>query len=325
MKQRSWVLLLVIGVITCWANIGCSKKSPGLNPDQRKPPNPKEIPLVMGRVLLPDFNERGAHGKPSERLDQNTEFAPADDVTACLTGAKLAGKAAGYEFNPVHILKEGERPRDVIGRMDTKSDLFLLVRVSSRTADFGKDTGIFVFGDAALYQKATMTPIVDAGFSGIEKADQTQITNGEVHEEYWAKTIATQFARNFDRKFLSKMQSAIDSQEITESIDRLSKVISPDLLTPSVFGLEGGEERKPEFSIMTSDTGTKAIAYLRSEDNNGNRRWTISKDHEVDVIAEQGKYTLYIEIFPEAEGSSLRVYCDQIQIEFKKRYIYRLP
>lgn len=325
MKQRWWILFLVIGVITCLADGGCSKKFPGLNPDRRKLPNLKEIPLVIGRVFLPDAYESGAFGKPPERLNQKTEFAPADDVTACLTGAKLAGKAAGYEFNPVHILKEGEKPRDVIERIDTKSDMFLLVRVSSRTAGFGKDTGIFVFGDAALYQKATMAPLVDAGFSGIETVDQTQVTNGEVHQEYWDKTVATQFARNFDRKFLSKMQSAIDGQEMMESMDRLSKVVSPGLLSPSVLVLEGGEERKPEFSIMTSDTGTKAVAYLRSEDNNGNRRWTLSKDLEVDVIAVPGKYTLYIEIFPEADSSSARVYHDQVQIEFKKRYIYRLP
>ena len=88
-----------------------------------------------------------------------------------LIGAKLAGWKTGYEFMPIYDLKKGEKAREVIEKISNNADSVLLIRVSTRTADFGNAVVLSVFADTALYQKMDLTPMLNAGFIGMEVID----------------------------------------------------------------------------------------------------------------------------------------------------------
>jgi len=245
MKSKSRALVAVVAVVLfVGANIGCSAEPAG----SKGGDTVRKVPLIIGRVFLPDFTEEGAHGKPTERVAIETEYEPGDDVAACLIGAKLAGWAAGYEFLPVYELKKGEKARDIVSKLKTDSDVFVLVRVSTRTPNFGSGAMITVMGDAALYRKETMAPIESAGFVGVEKIDPKEIKGDKVHGEYWIKTVASQFASNFDHKFLVKMQTALDGKRIRQEVSDVQASAS-GTLSPAIENLPGGDKRAPELEI----------------------------------------------------------------------------
>ena len=314
-------VLTVVLVVALSANTGCSAESG----TQEGSGNLRQVPLIIGRVFLPDFTEEGAHGKPTERLDTATEYEGGDDVGACLMGAKLAGWAAGYEFMPVHDLKKGEKPRDVMATVQTESDVFVLVRVSTRTGDFGSGTAmITVFGDATLYRRETMSPIVSAGFLGLERIDPKEIKGDKVHGEYWIKTVASQFARNFDEKFLAKMQAALDGKRILEEVAALQASAGGTIGSPTIEVLPGGDERAPALKISMAKAGLTAEAYLVSNDGKLCRKWLVGGAGEVDVVLKPGNYSLYVKTIPEEEASSHQVSHGKFKVEYKKRYTFNI-
>jgi len=308
-------------VVALPANTGCSAES-GTQEGSR---NLRQVPLIIGRVRLPEFTEEGARGKPTERLDMATEYEAGDDVGACLIGAKLAGWAAGYEFMPVHVLKKGEKPRDVMATVQTESDVFVLVRVNAWTFTLGPGTEtIFVFGDVALYRRETMSPIASAGFLGGEKVDPKEIKGDKVHGEYWIKTVASEFARNFDEKFLAKMQTALDGKRILEEVAALQASAGGAIGSPAIEVLPGGDERDPELKISMAKAGLNAEVYLVSNDGKLCRKWLVGGAGEVDVVLKPGNYSLYVKTIPEEEASSHQVSHGKFKVEYNKRYTFSI-
>lgn len=285
----------------------------------------RKIPLVVQRVFLPDFaKEETPKDKVIARLDSVTEYEPDADVTAAVTGAKLAGWAAGYEFTPVQALKKGEKPRDVIDKLSKDSDLVLLVRVSTRTANLGDVSIISVFADAALHRKPKLELITNGGLIAAEKIDPKQIKDDKVQGEYWLKMVSSAFARGFDEKVLGKVQNSLDSKEIADAIGRLRKASKPDSLKPSVKDLEGGAERAPQLTITGKKAGVEYTVYLDPKEKNSPRKWLVGGAMQVDTELKPGQYTLYMET-PSEKPHESRVYRDEVRIEFKKRYSYVIP
>ncbi len=317
-KKCSGFVLAVAAVVVLSANAGYSAESG----THKGNPNFRQVPLIIESVFLPDFTEEGAFGKPTERLDMATEYEDSDDVAACLIGAKVAGWAAGYEFMPAHALKKGEKPRDVMAALETDSNVFVLVRVSTRTVDLGQAAIITVLGDAALYQKKTMSPIASAGFQGVEKIDPKEIKGDKVRGEYWMKTVASQFARNFDEKFLEKMQTALDGKKLSEEVTALRASPGNMLKGPNVEVLPGGDQRDPELKITSAKADITAMAYLVSSDGKLCRRWFVGGAGEVDVVLKPGSYSLYVKTVAGKKPVSEQVSHAKFTVENKKRYSF---
>jgi hypothetical protein len=314
-KANGWLLWLVLVTLILGVSTGCSSESTRPKTGQSL----RQVPLVIGKTFLPEFGD-DSKGKPGERLDMVTDYEPDNDVLACIIGAKFAGLAAGYEFTPVQALKKGEKPRDIIASLKTNSDVFVLVRVSSRTADLGSSPMIMIMGDAALYRKDTMAPIESAGFIGGEKADSKEINGNKVQGEYWAKTVSSNFARQFDEKFLTKMQAALDGNKIREEIASV-QAASAGALSPTIEDLPGGDKRDPELKIKAANSGTSAFAYLTSDDGKVFRKWLVGSAAEVDVVLQPGNYTLFV-IQRTDKGETTGASMCKLKVEFKKRYTF---
>jgi hypothetical protein len=178
--------------------------------------------------------------------------------------------------------------------------------------------------DAALYRKATMTPVVSAGFMGVAQVDPKEIKGDQVKGEYWIKTVASQFARNFDDRFLSKMQSALDGKTIRAEVSALQA--SPGgTLTPLVETLPGSDKRSPELKIGAANAGRTALAYLLSGDGDLCRRWIVGGLGEVDVVLNPGSYSLYVKQTSEKTDSAPRAMQCKLKVEYKKRYMVSIP
>ena len=282
-----------------------------------------QVPLIVGKVFLPDSTEEGARGKPTERLDMEIKYEPGDDVLACLLGAKTAGWTAGYEFLPAHDLKKGEKPRDIVPTLKSDSDVFVLLRVSTRTPDFGSGPIISVMADAALYRKDTMESIESAGFLNLQKADPKQVNGSKVNGEYWTQTVASLFASEFDKEFLSKMQSALDGKKIREEVSDLKESAS-GTIAPSITVLQGSDERPPKLKIDTNKAGLTAEAYLVSGDEKVFRKWFVGSAGNIDADMEPGDYALYVRIKQEGSTSSQTKAQCTFKAENKKQYMFTI-
>lgn len=278
----------------------------------------RKIPLIIAREFLPDISDEGDYDTASERLDVVVELEPEGDVPAALIGAKLAGWAAGYEFIPVHCLRVGETPRDAIRKLPDGTDVVLLVRVSMRMFE----DAIFAMADATLYRRPDSGVLLSVGFLGTGLLDGKQISGGRVDGEYWLEAAGKAFAREFDPQVLGKIQHVLQKQEIVDTYVKLQQSANPIALEPSILPLEGGEERSPELHIIAIDGN--GVVYLEQERESNLRRWLLGPAQEVDVNIKPGVYTILIETWSSEGAGQRRVYRSEMEIDYKKRYSYRI-
>ncbi len=161
----------------------------------------RQVPLLVQRTHLPDFANEGVRDPPDTRLNVASPWEPDDDTAVAVRGAKQAAQAAGFEFEPVRVLQINEKPRDVVASLSKDSDVFLLVRISTRTAEIRTLSLLSVLADAALYRRADLKPLFSRGFLGVEKLQST-----EMSREEWTRRAANLFSQEFREEVLPRMQ-----------------------------------------------------------------------------------------------------------------------
>jgi hypothetical protein len=282
----------------------------------------REIPLLVQHVFLPAFGEESEPvDKVISRLDQVTECDPSQlGVAAAVLGAKTAGRTAGYEFTPVYSVVKGEKARDAISKLDTKSDVVMLLRVSSSTANLGNATLINMFADAALYKKTALVPILNAGFMAVERVDPGHVKDNEVDSEYWMQTAATAFVREFDLVVLAKMQESMDGEQIAAGLSKLKQAAS-QTLKPTSTSLERAATCPPQLCIRAAKPDTQGVVYLLQDSGKSARRWNIGSSAEVDVTVRPGKYAIYGEAWSSGAPNARRAYRADLTVEFNNRYL----
>ena len=309
-------------------NTVAQAKLPKVETETSNIPQLRQIPLVVQRVFIPNIGigEKDISASDSvAMLDNNAMLDIADtvepdaDVIATLIGAKQAGWTAGYEFMPAAEVKKGESPRTVIAKIETQSEYLLLVRVSTRLPDFGHGALIIVMADATLYRRSDLKPVFGRGFIGGGKVDAKEQTGNEVKGEYWMRTVAAAFARNFDQTVLAKMQTVFDRRQIDSEIMKMKQVTNAKPLTASVTDLGGGTNNLPQLNIVMGKAGLQVVAYLESKSGE-NRKWQLGSNQEVDVHVTPGQYTIYTKLCSDQGQDSDRTCRSLLSIQYNKRY-----
>ncbi|MEK6259729.1 MAG: hypothetical protein AABP62_14015 [Planctomycetota bacterium] len=317
MRKSAFVLLIVLlaAVIgpTVFVN---AQQADQPKPDSEVAISHRKIPVIIQRVFLPSTSDDVPAEKVSARLDEASDYEPGDDVAATLIGAKLAGWAAGYEFLPVETVKAKAKPKDILDKTASDANEVLLIRVSTRTSNFGQGSIVFVMADVALLRRPSNEVITQAGFVAAAKIDPAKIEGDKVKADYWLKTVATIFAQEFDRKMLAKVQDIHDRKQIDDAISKLSEKSDVMPISVAVEQLEGTKDRKPELQIRSDIKGT---AYLVPKEKGKARRWSLGGVGDVNVTLDPGDYLLHIDLLSVKSRAST-LHRSELKVESSKLY-----
>ena len=311
----------------------------------------KRIPLVIKTLSLPRLGSLARPSKDPVLLLDDVVVLETPDVLAVATGAKVAGWAAGYDFEPLVCLKKGEKAREAVGRLDSDSNVFLLLSVHIPNPWLVEENIglVHIRYDAALYQFHEMNALFlclhsqwmalfdvakvkSANRNSTDDSlERVRVSEGHLSQEkgryvdrdYWKKITAETFAKFFDEDVLSRIQRALDGDEIARDIVELKAVSTAAPIVPSITALEGGEKKDPELKIAATTVDAQAVAYLEPKQGGLQRKWLTSMG--VDSILEPGEYTIYFDTRTGKEEGRGQVYRQDLRIEYKKRYYFSLP
>ena len=271
---------------------------------------------------LPGITGTDAPAEVRKRADEVSEGVAGNSV-AIGAALKLAGRASGYEFDPMIVLDKDQTARGLCAKLSPTPEKVLLVRYKAGNPQRVNNSLVLsmVSLDAALFSVPSWDPVFNSGFLGVVPIDPKEITGDKVNPEYLFKQLTQLVAKEVDSRVLAEIQANLDRTAINAELARCQGVPGRISLSPATESLEGGDEMMPELTII-GKAGAKGVVYWQTKAGTDQRRWRIGGGEEVNTVLKPAAYMLYVDI--ENGPNGRKHYRADVDVVFKKRYVFKI-